>query len=76
MESIEALKAAWRDAETNVAAAEPGTTGWRHARVRADYAKTAYLTAVGDVFDVEGHSVAADPAPSTDPPGERHGPPR
>jgi hypothetical protein len=60
MDSIEALKAAWRDAEAAVDAAEPGTTGWRHARVRADYAKTAYLTAVGDVFDVEGHSVSED----------------
>ena len=67
MESIEALKAAWRDAEADVDAAEPGTTGWRHARVRADFAKTAYLTAVGDVFDVEGHSVADDP-PVTPPP--------
>jgi hypothetical protein len=57
---IEALKAAWRDAEAAVDAAEPGTTGWRHARVRADYAKTAYLTAVGDVFDVEGHSFSDD----------------
>jgi hypothetical protein len=76
MESIEALKAAWRDAEADVAAAEPGTTGWRHARVRADYAKTAYLTAVGDVFDVEGHSVAEDPAPSAEPGGERQRPPR
>ena len=58
MDSIEALKAAWRVAEAEVAAAEPGTTLWRRARVRADYAKTAYLTAVGDVFDVEGHSVS------------------
>ena len=67
MDSIETLKAAWRDAEADVDAAEPGTTGWRHARVRADYAKTAYLTAVGDVFDVEGHSVADDPQEGTAP---------
>lgn len=66
MDSIDALKAAWRDAEAHVDAEEPGTTGWRHARVRADFAKTAYLTAVGDVFDVEGHTVTADDPAGTD----------
>lgn len=60
MDSIEALKAAWRDAQAALDATEPGTTDWRHARRRADFAKTAYLTAVGDVFDVEGHSVSDD----------------
>ena len=68
MDSIEALKAAWRVAEAEVDAAEPGTTAWRHARVRADFAKTAYLTAVGDVFDVEGHSVSDDPPVTPGPP--------
>jgi hypothetical protein len=36
--------------------------------VRADYAKTAYLTAVGDVFDVEGHSVSDGATVSEDEP--------
>ena len=65
MDSIEALLTAWRDAEAAVDAAKPDTSDWRRARVRADFAKTAYLTAVGDVFDVEGHSVA-DRAPAPD----------
>jgi hypothetical protein len=65
MDSIEALLTAWRDAEAAVDAAEPATTTWRRARLRADFAKTAYLTAVGDVFDTEGHSVQ-DAGPADD----------
>jgi hypothetical protein len=65
VESVEVLLAGWREAEAAVEAAERATPEWRRARVRADVAKTAYLTAVGDVFDVEGHSVN-DAAPTYD----------
>ena len=57
MDSTEGLLRAWREAERAVDHAEPGTPTWRQARLRADRAKTAYLTRVGDVFDVEGHHV-------------------
>jgi hypothetical protein len=55
METTESLLAAWRAAEAAVEAAEPGSTARRRARSLADLAKTAYLTHVQDVFDVEGH---------------------
>ena len=77
METIETLLAEWREAEAALDAAEPATTEWRRARLRADFAKTAYLTAVGDVFDTEGHSIRdAAPPDSGAPrdPAEDHGP--
>ena len=55
MGTTEELLAAWRVAEAAVENAKPGTTAHRHARVRADVAKTAYLAHVDDVFDIEGH---------------------
>lgn len=55
MGTTEELLAAWRAAEAAVESAKPGTTEHRHARVRADLAKTAYLAHVEDIFDTEGH---------------------
>jgi len=55
MDITQGLLAAWRDAEAAVEDTEPGTTARRQARLRADVAKTAYLTHVNDVFDVQGH---------------------
>jgi hypothetical protein len=62
MDTTEGLLAAWRAAEMDVDAAEPGSTEHRRARYRADLAKTAYLARVEDVFDVEGHR-HTDPPP-------------
>jgi len=66
MNSTEGLLRAWREAERAVDSAEPGTPAWRQARLRADRAKTAYLTRVGDVFDVEGHHVREKIEPDED----------
>ena len=66
MDTTEGLLAAWRAAETAVEAATPGTTGWRAARRRADYAKSAYLAHVDDILDVEGHR-HDEPPPATVP---------
>ena len=55
MDTTQQLLAAWREAEAALEAAQPHTPAARLARHRADVAKTAYLTHVNDVFDVEGH---------------------
>ena len=70
MDTTERLLAAWRAAEAAVETAEPGTSGWRAARRKADYAKTAYLAHVDDILDVEGHrhdETVPETAPNREP---------
>ena len=61
MQTTETLLAAWRRAEAELEAADPDTLAWREARLRVDRAKTAYLTRIGDIFDVEGHHASEQP---------------